>query len=93
MAIYEIKFGRDIYNNGDVYSFLVHLAQKNRYDMAHMTSKQDTFLEGIVIESLSTPKKEQFGKMVFEISFNEAEVLTFGEKGEYTVTDMSFAVV
>ena len=93
MAIYEIKFGKEIYRNGDLYSFLVHLAQKDRYDMAFMMSKQDTFLEGIVIGKLSIPKKDQYGKMVFEISFNEEEVLTFGEKGEYTLTDMSFAAV
>lgn len=93
MAIYEIKFGKEIYRNGDLYSFLVHLAQKDRYDMAFMMSKQDTFLEGIVIGKLSIPKKDQYGKMVFEISFNEEEVLTFGEKGEYTLTDMCFAAV
>lgn len=91
MAIYEIKFGKEIYTNGDVYSFLVHLAQKNSYDMSMMQSKQDTFLEGIVMESLSAPKREQYGKMVFEISFDGEEVLTFGEKGEYSITDMSFA--
>ena len=93
MAIYEIKFGKEIYNNGDVYSFLVHLAQKNRYDMGAMGNKQDTFLEGIVMDNMSTPKREQFGKLVFEISFNEEEVLKFGAKDEYLVTDMSFCQV
>lgn len=93
MAIYEIKFGREIYSNGDVYSFLVHLAQKNRYDMAEMVGKQDTFLEGIVIDALSTPKREQYGKVAFEISFNGEEVLTFGSRDEYSVTDMSFTLI
>lgn len=93
MAIYEIKFGKEIYRSGDVYSFLVHLAQKDNYDMGKMQSKQDTFLEGIVMEKLSTPKKEQYGKMVFSITYNEAEVLTFGQKDEYSVTDMNFALV
>lgn len=93
MAIYEIKFGKEIYRSGDVYSFLVHLAQKDNYDMGKMQSKQDTFLEGIVMETLSTPKKEQYGRMVFSITYNEAEVLTFGQKDEYSVTDMIFALV
>ena len=93
MAIYEIKFGKEVYGNGDVYSFLVHLAQKDRYDMSMMASKQDTFLEGIVMDKMSTPKREQYGKMVFEISFNEEEVLKFGEKDEYCVTEMIFQAV
>lgn len=91
MAIYEIKFGKEIYTNGDVYSFLVHLAQKDSYDMGKMKDKQDTFLEGIVMEHLSIPKKEQYGKLVFTIAYNEAEVLKFGSKEEFAVTDMSFA--
>ncbi len=61
--------------------------------MGVMVNKQDTFLEGIVIESLSTPKREQYGKIVFTIAYNEEEVLTFGAKNEYSVTDMSFALV
>ena len=93
MAIYEIKFGKEIYTNGDMYSFLVHLAQKDRYDMGKMQDKQDTFLEGIVMESLNSPKKDQYGKMVFTIAYNEEEVLRFGAKDEYSVTDMSFAQV
>ena len=93
MAIYEIKFGKEIYTNGDVYSFLVHLAQKDRYDMGKMQDKQDTFLEGIVMESLSSPKKDQYGKMVFTIAYNEEEVLRFGAKDEYSVTDMNFAQI
>ena len=93
MAIYEIKFGKEVYGNGDVYSFLVHLAQKDRYDMSMMASKQDTFLEGIVMDKMSTPKREQYAKMVFEISFNEEEVLKFGEKDEYCVTEMIFQAV
>ena len=93
MAIYEIKFGKEIYTNGDVYSFLVHLAQKDRYDMGKMQDKQDTFLEGIVMESLSSPKKDQYGKMAFTIAYNEEEVLRFGANDEYSVTDMNFALV
>lgn len=92
MAIYEIKFGKEIYKNGDVYSFLVHLAQKNRYELKKMQDKQDTFLDGLVMEFLSVEKQDQYGKMIFTIDFDNANILNFGEgKNEsFTITDMCF---
>ncbi len=92
MAIYEIKFGKEIYRNGDVYSFLVHLAQKEQYDLKKMQDKQDTFLEGLVMDSLSLEQKDQYGEMVFRIEFDVENVLKFGEgKDEsFTITNMSF---
>ena len=95
MAIYEIKFGKEIYRNGDMYSFLVHLAQKNRYDLKKMQDKQDTFLEGLVMDSMSLEKKDQFANMVFNFTFDVENVLKFGERKDeaFTITDMSFAVV
>ena len=95
MAIYEIKFGKEIYRNGDVYSFLVHLAQKNRYEFKHMQDKQDTFLEGIVMNRLSVEKKDKYGNMVFEIFFEVGNILNFGEKKDeaFSITDMRFETV
>ena len=95
MAIYEIKFGKEIYRNGDVYSFLVHLAQKDKYDLKKMQDKQDTFLEGLVMDHMSLEKKDQFANMVFHITFDVENVLKFGERKDeaFTITDMSFAVV
>lgn len=92
MAIYEIKFGKEIYKNGDIYSFLVHLAQKNRYEIKTMQDKQDTFLEGLVMEEMSLEKQDQYGKMAFTISFDPSHCLKFGEgKDEsFTMTDMHF---
>jgi len=92
VAIYEIKFGKEIYRNGDLYSFLVHLAQKSQYDLKNMQEKQDTFLEGMVMDSLSVEKKDRFGKMQFEIAFSPDEVLHFGKETEdsFTITDMEF---
>lgn len=94
MAIYEIKFGKEIYRNGDVYSFLVHLAQKEKYDLKKMQNKQDTFLEGVVMNSMSLEKKDRFEEMVFHIYFDVNHVLKFGEyKDEaFTITDMRFEV-
>lgn len=92
VAIYEIKFGKEIYKNGDMYSFLVHLAQKNEYNLKNMQDKQDTFLEGLVMDSLSVEKKDQYGKMRFAITFDTENVLRFGDgKNEsFTITDMKF---
>lgn len=92
MAIYEIKFGKEIYRNGDVYAFLVHLAQKQQYDLKKMQDKQDTFLEGIVMDTLSVEKKDQYGNMQFTITFDAGNILRFGkEKDEaFTITDMLF---
>lgn len=94
-AIYEIKFGKEIYKNGDMYSFFVHLAQKSEYDLKDMQNKQDTFLEGLVMDSLSVEKKEQYGKMRFTITFDVGNVLSFGDgKDEsFTITDMAFSQV
>lgn len=95
MAIYEIKFGKEIYKNGDLYSFLVHLAQKDRYDLKKMQEKQDTFLEGLVMDRLSVEKKDQYGNMMFGISFDAEHALKFGEgkEEEFTITDMKFETV
>lgn len=95
MAIYEIKFGKEIYRNGDVYSYLVHLAQKNQYDLKKMQDKQDTFLEGLVMDNMSLEKKDRYGDMVFRIMFNADNVLRFGEGKEeaFTITDMQFETV
>ena len=95
MAIYEIKFGKEIYRNGDVYSFLVHLAQKDKYDLKKMQDKQDTFLEGLVMDNMSLEKKDQFANMVFDITFDVENILKFGERKDeaFTITDMSFVAV
>lgn len=92
MAIYEIKFGKEIYKNGDLYSFLVHLAQKDKYELKKMQKKQDTFLEGLVMDALSMEKKDRYGDMKFFIFFETGQILRFGEeKGEaFTITDMRF---
>lgn len=93
MAIYELKFGKEIYKNGDVYSFLVHLAQKDSYSLKAMQEKQDTFLEGLVMSGLTVDKKDQYGSMAFTIAYNMDETLHFGGAEEaFTITDMHFTM-
>ena len=95
MAIYEIKFGKEIYKNGDLYSFLVHLAQKSRYSLKNMQDKQDTFLEGLVMDFLSVEKRDKYSDMNFEITFDAKKTLPFGNGKEesFVITDMQFQVV
>lgn len=100
-GILEIKFGKEIYENRDYYSFLVHLAGKKEYDMAAILKKQDTLLEEMVVANMSKDEKESYGDMAFTIEFNhvdgrpvEIELGALGEHpGEpdrFVVTDMNF---
>lgn len=73
-GILEIKFGEEIYNNRDYYAFLVHLAGKQRYDVAKMLEKQDTMLEEMVVSGLSEEEKARISDVVFRISFGTEEV-------------------
>ena len=68
-GILEIKFGEDIFINGDYYSYMAHLAQKNRYDINQIIEKQDTFLEGLVAPMLEAEENIRFKGMVFEVVY------------------------
>lgn len=74
-TILEVKFGKEIYGNRDYYAFLVHLAGKKEYHMSDMLVKQDTMLEGMVIEYLSKDAKERFRNLAFTIEFDIDEQL------------------
>ena len=51
-------------------------------------------MEGLVMDHMSLEKKDQFANMVFDIHFDVANILKFGEgKDEaFTITDMHFSV-
>lgn len=91
-TIYEIKFGKEIWKNGDLYSFLVHLAQKESYDLKQMRGRQDTFLEGLVMNQLSVEKQAQYGDLAFEIRFLPGDAIRFPEKSSesFSITDMEY---
>lgn len=74
-GIFEIKFGEDIYHNGDYYSFLVHLCQKKEYQVKKMFEKQDTFFDGIVANELDRDEKERYEMMEFRLHFQQQEEL------------------
>ena len=68
-AILEIKFGKEIYENRDYYSFLVHLAKKDSYSMKIMKDETETFLEKMAWETLSDADKELYKDISFNIEY------------------------
>ncbi len=95
-GILEIKFGKEIYENRDYYSFLVHLAGKREYRLKDMLKKQDTLLEEMVISNMDNDDRESYGDMEFDITFGDEEIMLGafsereGEADRFVVTDMIF---
>ncbi len=103
-GILEIRFGKEIYGNKDYYSFLTHLVQKKHYDIDDMLKKQETMLEGVVVEALTgktpgmgsetdgeyAPKlsMERFKGLKFDIECDPAQEIAIGE--DMYVTNMIF---
>lgn len=75
-AIFEIKFGKDIFVNGDYYTFLVHLCQKHSYHVEDMLHKQDTFFDGIVAHELNRDERERYQNMQFILHLQENDEIT-----------------
>ena len=67
--LYEMKFGSEIYFNGDYYAFLTHLSQKTAYDLSTVDTVQDTFLEGIMAQFLKTENGQPFRNLKFSLSY------------------------
>lgn len=42
------KLGSNILKNGDYYSFIIHLSQRNEYDMSELLSRKDTMFDNII---------------------------------------------
>lgn len=90
-AILEIKYGEAFLNNGDYYSFLVHIAQKTRYCVQDIEKKPETFLENLVQEALTEEEKKRFGDMDFTLEFLQREEIRI-QRGdtEFAVTNIVF---
>lgn len=90
-AILEIRYGEEFLNNGDYYSFLVHLAQKPEYSIAGLYEKPETFLENLVQEAWEEEARERFADMRFELEFLEQEEIRIQrEEAEFTITNIVF---
>lgn len=90
-AILEIKYGEDFLKNGDYYSFLTHIAQKQRYGIRQMYEKPETFLENLIIDTLTEEEKEHFWNMEFDLEFIETEELKIPQGDtEFRITNLAF---
>lgn len=91
LAILSVKFGEEIYNNRDLYAFLVHLAEKDSYVMKDIYEKQHTVLEKMVAENMTAESKDRYKDISFNIEYGGEEIVLCGEEErERTVTDMKF---
>lgn len=75
-AIFEIRFGRELFINGDYYTFLLHLCQKQSYCVEDMLHKQDTFFDGIVANELSRDERERYQSMKFVLHLDWDDEVT-----------------
>ena len=76
--ILEIKYFDEIFQNSDYYSFLVHLCQKRKYDLAQVKKKQDTFLEGILARMLFEMQENRYRGLSFRIELLSDQVVEEG---------------
>lgn len=89
-AILEIKYGDDFLNNGDYYSFLVHIAQKTTYSIQGIYEKPETFLENLIMEAFTEEEQERFWNLMFSLKFLEEEIPIVRGESEFRITNILF---
>lgn len=77
----------DVSRNGDYYSFMIHLCQKEKYNIEEVLDKPDTFLEENIKKFVEENSK--YGKMVFEIERAGFDNILNPVEG-YMVSDVTF---
>lgn len=81
MAILEVKFGKDIKKNRDLYSFITHLAGKEHYKVKEMLTNSETFLEDMVLK-YSKDALEQYRDLQFDIEYDKEDRDIMSEEGD-----------
>ena len=81
---YVMKFTDTILRNGDYYAFLVHLSQKDYYDLAHIRDNPDTFLEEDMAELVRGNRDKEYEDLKFILEFLPEEGIDLGERGYLT---------
>ncbi|MBP3233769.1 MAG: hypothetical protein J6M65_05030 [Eubacterium sp.] len=90
LAILEVKFGNDIYKNRDLYAFLVHISEKNRYDVKEMLSEQETFLEEMVVRYMGEEIYE-YTDLSFSVEYEKEEIeVRFEDSDVSELTALTF---
>jgi hypothetical protein len=85
--LYSMKFSEEIFHNGDYYAFLVHLSQKDYYDLDALKQHQDTFLEGMMDDFLKKNGQPYQG-LKFRLVYLPEETLSVS--GAYEMTNIRF---
>lgn len=78
------KYGEEIFKNGDYYSMLVHMSQKNEYDFDEIINKQDTFFEDYLKDVLKEMDGELYRGLKIKLSFNKDNMISYNEHSEIT---------
>ena len=68
--------GSESLKNGDYCSFLVHLCQKSSYDMAKISEKPDTFLEGYM-QKIVMPDNVESTEHIGNVNVSKYKYLSF----------------
>ena len=82
--LYVMKFTDTILHNGDYYAFLVHLSQKESYDLSEIREKQDTFLEEVMAELVIRDRGKEYEDLRFTLEFLPEDIISIGEHSYLT---------
>ncbi len=64
----EKRFSKELFRNGDYYSFLVHMCQKKQYKVSSILVKPDTFFEKYLSEAA---QEERYRDIAFTITMDD----------------------
>lgn len=69
----EIRYFDEIFKNSDYYSYLVHMCQKQEYDLLEVRKQPDTFLEQIIADMLKDHNNSRYYGLRFRIEYNNTD--------------------
>lgn len=81
-------FGGEYMKNGDYYSFIIHLCQKNQYDIQQVINKPDTFFEEHIVYFIKEQKDDRYNNLIFSLEFNPGKSIKLMDMFE--ITDITF---
>jgi hypothetical protein len=62
------KLHRDILKNGDYYSFVLHIVQKNYYDIDRLREDENTIFDKIIMHILTPKNEKEFKGLKFKVT-------------------------
>lgn len=89
----SLLLGDKVSQNGDYYTFLVHLCSKKEYFITQSDSEKETFLDECMGEFINTPQFSGFCGMHFVLEFPEGEIQETNLGDYATVTDFTIRKV